>query len=288
VYSVGVQHELRPGFGVSTNWFRRGAYNLRRTDNDLVSLDDYTPIDIYNPLDGSTFTIYNLAPAKFGLVDRVDRSATDSSLRRRNYDGVEFSFNARIKGLSGFGAYTFDRDTNTNCDGSSATGAVATDPNTFRFCDESKLDIPLRHEFKLAGSYQLPWWGMQVSTAFQSYTGAQTRVDWVLSRTTRYPADCPSPCPANQLVVPTLTPASLTVPLIAPGERLYPRHNQLDMSFRKLFRVRNVQWSAQADIFNLNNSSRVSAETQTYGPSLGRPTAILQPRLLRLAAQMRF
>jgi hypothetical protein len=60
------------------------------------------------------------------------------------------------------------------------------------------------------------------------------------------------------------------------------------MSFRKLFRVRNVQWSAQADIFNLNNSSRVSAETQTYGPSLGRPTAILQPRLLRLAAQMRF
>jgi hypothetical protein len=288
VYSAGIQHELRPGFGVSANYFRRGAYNLRRTDNDLVKLTDYSPIDIFNPLNGSTFTIYNLAPAKLGQVDRVDRSAKDSSLRRRNYDGVEIGFNTRIKNLSGFGAYTIDKDINVNCDGSSASGATATDPNTFRFCDESKLDVPHRHEFKLAGSYLLPWYGIQVNTAFQSYTGAQTRVDWTLSRTARYPADCPSPCPANALVVPNLTVPSLTVPLIAPGDRLYPRHNQLDMGFRKLFRMRNIQWSAQADIFNLNNSSRVSGETTAFGPSLGRPTAILQPRLMRLAAQMRF
>ena len=66
-------------------------------------------------------------------------------------------------------------------------------------------------------------------------------------------------------------------------------HNrQWDFGVRKIFRVHNVQYSAQADIFNLNNSSRVSAETQALVPSLGRPTAILQPRLLRLAVQMRF
>ena len=288
VYSLGVQHEVRPGLGVSVNWFRRGAYNLRRTDNDLVSLSDYAPIDIINPLDGTPITIYNLNPAKLGLVDRVDRSATDSSLRRRNYDGVEFGFNTRFKSLSAFGAYTFDRDLSVNCDGSSATGATATDPNTLRFCDESKLDIPHRHEFKLAGSYRLPWQSIQVNAALQSYTGNQTRVDWTLSRTARYPADCPAPCVPNALVVPTLTVPSLTVPLIAPGSKLYPRHNQLDLGIRKLFRIRNMQWSAQADIFNLNNSSRVSAETQAFGPSLGRPTAILQPRLLRLAAQLRF
>jgi hypothetical protein len=81
---------------------------------------------------------------------------------------------------------------------------------------------------------------------------------------------------------------SLTVPLIAPGSKLYPRHNQLDFGVRKLFRIKNMQWSGQVDIFNLNNSSRVSGETQAFGPSLGRPTAILQPRLLRLAAQLRF
>jgi hypothetical protein len=78
------------------------------------------------------------------------------------------------------------------------------------------------------------------------------------------------------------------VPLIAPGERLYPRHNQLDLGVRKLFRIRNMQWSGQVDIFNLNNSSRVVSETQAFGPSLGRPLAILQPRLMRLALQMRF
>jgi hypothetical protein len=288
VYSVGVQHEIRPGLGASINWFRRGAYNLRRTDNDLVSLNDYSPIDIINPLDGTPITIYNLNPAKLGAVDRVDRSATDSSLRRRNYDGVEFGFNTRFRSLSAFGAYTFDRDISVNCDGSNATGTSATDPNTFRFCDQSKLDIPLRHEFKLAGSYRLPWWDIQVNSALQSYTGSQTRVDWTLSRTARYPADCAAPCQPNALVVPTLTVPSLTVQLTAPGTRFYPRHTQLDLGVRKLFRVKNMQWSAQADIFNINNSSRVSDETQLLGPSLGRPLAILQPRLLRLAAQLRF
>jgi hypothetical protein len=288
VYGLGIQHELRAGLGVTANWSRRGAYHLRRTDNTLVSLSDYSPLDIINPLDGSPITVYNLNPAKLGLVDRIDRTATDSDLRRRKYNGVELGFNARIKNASAFGAYTFDRDSSVNCDGSNASGSIATDPNTLRFCDESKLDIPLRHEFKAAGSYLLPWWGIQVNTALQSYTGNQTRVDWTLSRSARYPAGCPAPCQPNALVVPTLTVPSLVVALIEPGSKLYPRHNQWDLGIRKLFKVRNMQWSGQVDIFNLNNSSRVNGETQAFGPSLGRPTAILQPRLVRLAAQLRF
>ena len=42
--------------GVSLNWYRRDTYDLRVTQNTLASLGDYSPIDIFNPLDGSTFT----------------------------------------------------------------------------------------------------------------------------------------------------------------------------------------------------------------------------------------
>ena len=287
LYSAGVQHELIRGLGVSLNWYRRDTYDLRVTQNTLASLGDYSPIDIFNPLDGSTFTIYNLDPSKFGLVDRVDRTSTDRDLRQRNFTAYEMGFNARFGRASGFGAYTLDKPITVYCDGSNATGARFTDPNTLRFCDDRQNPIPWRHEVKFAGSYTLPY-DMQVNAAFQSYTGNQSEVNWTLSRTVRYPASCPAPCPAGALVVPNLTVASLVTPLIAPGERLLPRHNQLDLGFRKLFRVRKAQFSGQLDIFNANNSGRINSETTAFGPSLGRPLTILQPRTLRLAMQMRF
>jgi hypothetical protein len=300
VYNLGIQHEVTRGLGVSANWYRRSSHDMRVTENIALSLNDYTPINIFNPLDGSTFTIYNLNASKFGQVDRIDRTSTDSDLRQRVFNAVELGFNARFGRLSGFGAYTMDRSLSVYCDGSnigSTLGTtIATDPNTLRFCDERELDIPFRHEIKFAGSYTLPY-DVQVNAAFQTYTNVSNaaanptgarRAQWNLTRTTRYPADCPAPCPAGALVAPNLTLANLEVPLIAPGTQFLPRHNQLDLGIRKLFRVRNIQVSGQFDIFNATNSNLIKTELQTFGPSLFRPSSILQPRTLRLAAQMRF
>jgi hypothetical protein len=163
--------------------------------------------------------------------------------------------------------------------------------------------MPWRHDFKLAGSYQLPY-DIQFNAAFQSYAGNELRVDWTITANTRYAADCIGPCQPNALVIPNLTVGQLLVPrgatldawnptaigprLIAPGTKYLARHNQLDLGVRKLFKIGRYQWSGQADVFNVTNSSRINAETQVYGPNLGRPTAILQPRMLRLAAQLRF
>jgi hypothetical protein len=288
VYDAGIQHEVRRGLAVTANWFRRSAHDLSVTQNTLVSLNDYTPFEIFNPLDGSPITLYNLSQSKFQQVDRIDTNSTNSDLRNRVFNGFEFGFNSRFGRGSAFGAYTFDRSLSANCDGSSATGATATDPNTFRFCDDRNNDVPFRHDVKFAGSYILPWQDIQLNAAFQSYTGASRTVTWTVSRTTRYPLDCPAPCVPNALVAPNLVQTSLAVPLIAPDTQYLPRHNQLDFGVRKLFQIANMQWSGQIDIFNMTNSGIVKTETSAFGPSLGRPTSILQPRTLRLAAQMRF
>jgi hypothetical protein len=163
--------------------------------------------------------------------------------------------------------------------------------------------MPWRNDLKLAGSYLLPL-GIQLNAAVQSYAGNELRVDWQITRTTRYAANCIGPCRPGELVIPNLTVGSLVIPqgatlaawnaasisprLIAPGTKYLTRHNQVDLGVRKVFQTGRYQWSAQADVFNATNSSRVNTETQTFGPNLGRPTAILQPRMLRLAAQMRF
>ena len=293
VYNMGVQHELRRGFAVSANWYRRSANDIRRTVNTAISIDDYTPVEVFNPYTSEKFTFYNLNLDKRGQVDRIDTTSSDPELRSRTFNAAELGFKARYGRGAFFGGYTIDRQLSVNCDGSNAgnltlANTFATDPNTFRFCDDEQNDIPFRHEMKFAGSYTLPY-DLQVNAAFQSYTGAATGVTWLLTPALTYPTNCATAgCPVGQRVVPNMTLASYTVQLITPNTTFLPRHNQLDFGIRKLFRVRGMQVSGQADIFNINNSSRVNSETQAFGPSLGRPSAILQPRTLRLAAQLRF
>ena len=44
------------------------------------------------------------------------------------------------------------------------------DPNFLNYCDQSQYDIPMYTQFKLNGSYNLPWKFM-ISASVQSYNG---------------------------------------------------------------------------------------------------------------------
>ncbi len=297
-YTVMVQHEITQGLSVNAGYFRRGTYNQRRTQNNGWSPSDYTIVPVVSPLDGSILPVYNLDPTKRANVDRTDFNSTDSDLRSRTYNGIQLGFNARLKGAQFFGGWTIDRLLDSRCDaiesnqaryGGTAAIAANNAPQPDRlWCDQSQLDMPWLHEVKLAGSYTLPWQDIQVNVALQSYNGAPLFTRWNLAPTTRYAANCPGPCRPGELVVPNLTLASYVLDLVAPGQQYYERQNQLDMGFRKLFRFNRYTISAQADIFNIVNSSYVKNQNITWGSSLGQPLDILQPRTLRLAAQLRF
>ncbi len=299
-YSGAIQHQLFPGLSVNAAYFRRGVHAMIATTPTQFSRADYTPLTVYSPLDGTPITVYNLSAAKNGLIERVDNNSTDSNLRRQTYNGVELGASARFGAGSLFGGWTFDRRILVHCDElenwSNLPNTLYTDlgqnvnqPKTdYHFCDQSGLDVPFRHELKVAGSYTLPWYGIQANIAFQSYPGAELPTRWNISRTTRYAADCKGACTPGALVIPSLTPASYVVELSAPGSQYYSRLNQFDFGVRKLFKVKNVQYSGQFDLFNLTNSSYIKSQNTTIGPSLGQPLSILQPRLLRLAIQARF
>jgi hypothetical protein len=297
-YTAQIQHEVVRGMSVNFGYFRRGTHNQRLTENLGWAPSDYTIVDVVSPLDGSVFPAYNLDPAKRANVDRIDVNSTDSDLRRRTYNGFQTGFTARVSGFQFFGAWTVDRIVDVRCDAIESnltryagTALISSNnfPNPdFHFCDQSKLDMPFLHEFKLAGSYTLPWYGIQANVALQSYNGQPLFTRWNIAPTTRYAAGCPGPCRPGELVIPNQTLATYVLDLVAPGEEFYARQNQLDMGFRKLFRVGKYQLSGQVDLFNIVNSSYVKLQNITYGPSLGQPLDILQPRTLRLAAQLRF
>ena len=303
--TAGLQHELLPRVSVSTNWYRRTFHRLRVTDNLLRTQADYTPVSVFNPITGQPFTIYNLNAAAVPRVDNFDTNA--GSGRSQVYNAVDVNINARLPGGGTvFGGFVTERTLRAICD-------EPDDPNMLLYCDDADNDIPYRPQLKLSGTYPLRW-GIQVSAALQSLagrpiggftaatvvnkisgpgygdTGSPIGTQWLLSRTTRYPANCPAPCPAGALVIPTLTSASLTVPLVAPGTEFLPRLNQLDLSVAKWFQIGRTRIQGQMDMFNALNANTelsyrsVNATTATYLV----PSSIVQGRQIRLGMQLKW
>jgi hypothetical protein len=298
-YSAGVQHEVLPGVSATAAWYHRESYNMTKSVNGPFTPDDYTIVNVVSPLDGSIIPAYNLDPDLRGQVDRVDVNSTDRNLRSFSYTGFELGVSARLGRATAFGGWTIDRTTLNHCDELEnwgnlssviydASGQNSQAPKSdYHYCNQSELGIPFLHEFKLSGSYQLPW-EIQINAAFQSYAGAPLPTRWSIGRTTTYAADCLGPCTPGALVIPNMTATTYVLDLTPPGQDYYDRLNQLDLGFRKIFRIRTMQFSGQADIFNATNTPYVKSQTTTLGGSFGNVLGTLQPITMRLALQMKF
>jgi hypothetical protein len=278
-YTASVQRELARGLSVTFGWFRRKFYGLQGEDNLLVDpVRDYTAFQVPNPLgNGEILTIYNLNPAKRGQVSILDYNS-DTNTHISN--DLELSFNSRLpNGSTVFGGWTTSRNVEVTCDNDNPNGFNQADlfsSITFlrggRFCDERNLDIPFRHDFKLAGTLPLPY-GFEFSGTFVSFAGNETQVVW----------DVPaSVFPNRQRTVTT------QVRLDKPGTNYLERWNQVDVAFKKHFRFGRYQYTAQLDLYNALNAAPVLTETTAFGPRLGFPNTILQGRLPRLVAQVKW
>ncbi len=304
-YTGGIQHELFPRVSVSATGYRRTFHDLLVRDNLLRTFDDYRSVDVVSPLDGEVFKAYTVATtAQLARVQDFDTNA--GSDRDQTYTGFDLTFNARLpRGGTVFGGYTMERTLRVTCD-------EPDNPNNLRFCDDGENDIPFQKQFKFAGTYPLIW-GIQVSASFQSLNGRATGgyttlnnkiagpgygdvgspvgTGWFITPATRYAANCTGPCRPGELVIPGMTEASVTLPLVPGGTEFFDRINQLDFSLAKWFSLgagRRVQ--LQADLFNAMNSNpvlgvrSVNFGTATYNQVNG----ILNPRIMRLGVQFKW
>ena len=250
--------------------------------NALVGFNDYTPVQIANPLNASDpITIYNLNPTKLGLSQLVDRN---SAKNQKSYNGYDIGFTARVHGGNIYGGVSTGRMLTINCD--------VPDPNSLRFCDQSDLGIPYVTQFKISGMYPLPL-GAQISGNWQGYPGtfgSTARQDAEYSSALNRVVDASLNVNYNvdRTVLPTLVQSSVTVPLLKPGTKYLKRWNQVDVRLAKKFHVQKVNFQGQLDIFNVLNASSILTVNETFGSSLDRPASILQGRLIAIGAQMNF
>jgi Carboxypeptidase regulatory-like domain len=281
-----LQHELMPSLSTTMSWFHGAFHNLTATVNQNLTFADYTPFTVYNPTTGEAITAYNRTAASISRA--VDNLDTFDPKRREVYNAFNFEFRARPgRGAQFFGGLSVERERQTNC-------TAPDNPNSQILCDDFALDIPWRKNFKLAGSYTLPY-GIQISGALQSNaspsaSSSTTTRNMVFTRTTRYPASCPSPCPAGQTVFSGLTTSSLTVPLLSPRASFVERITQLDLKAAKTFKVGRVSVQPQVEAFNLNNSDAIISylSVNTLSASYEHPNSVMQGRMVGVGAQVRW
>ena len=180
-----------------------------------------------------------------------------------------------------FGGYTAERNISVFCDynddpnGTMTTDMYPGDSNSATrggpYCDQTKFSIPFRQEFKISGTYPLPF-GIDFGAVLQAYPG-NVRVIMYTPAASLFPGGRTN---------------SETIEVSPPGSLYYPRYSQVDINFKKNFRSGQKRFSLQLDFFNALNANAIWGANNNIGSSLGQVTSILPGRLPRIAFQMQW
>jgi hypothetical protein len=292
-HGLELQHEVLPQLSVTGSWFHGDFHNLTTTinqswkfDGDPLQNPNYIPFTVYNPVSGEAITVYGRTAAA-ASAPTLNLDTFDPN-RKRIYNAYSMEFRARPgRGASLFGGFTFERQLDVNC-------TSPDNPNGLRFCDDRENGIPFRRQFKLAGSYPLPY-GVTISASYQNVQGSTSAMNMAITRnSTRYPTNCPAPCPAGAIILPAaFQPATLTVQLVDQDTVYTDRINQLDLKVSKTVKLGRVSVLPTLEIFNVANSDAIisyiaSGGTNVLAASYLRPNSILQGRIIGVATTVRW
>ena len=179
-FNVGVTHEIaarRVGLGrvvpqrreelvERNNVLRPGTYS-----NGTVTNASYRPVTVFSPIDGTPITMYDTVSAAVGVGGAERRH---QRLERRSSRTTRSSSTSR-RGCRTARGCSADRRPIAR----SPTPAAArrSNPNFLltiggvNYCDQTNSGIPWRTQFKLAGTFPLPWYGITVRGSFQALPG---------------------------------------------------------------------------------------------------------------------
>jgi len=270
-FSAGVQQEILPRFSVSAVYYRRNLRNLYGQTNTAVPVSEYSPVTIANPLTGSPLTVYNQSASTRGLVAFLVSNYDELNSQ---YDGLELKADKRFaNNATVFGGVTIGHRLGSIRNAVPSPGTLANDLNNPNVLINSYgyVDNDSTYQLKIAGTYPMPG-GVRFSGALQSTTGLP--LQRVLTVTTA--------------LVPGLTQVTQAVDLVERGSVRLERMNLLDLRFERGFKLGRVELSPVADIYNVLNSNVSTSEVTAVGGSLGRPSAILDGRFMRLGAKLNF
>ena len=260
-WNASVQRQIGGRTSVMLAYFGRRFWDLYTTVNDAVPTTAYTPVTITNPLDGTSLTVYNQDPSTRGQVRNVLKTLPELYQR---YHGVEAQFTTRIAKANVFGGVTIGQNY-----GDQDAGDL-NNPN-LRVNNRGNIGFDSPVQIRAGFSYAFPA-GMQFAGSLRSSSGLPQTRTYVVTTS----------------VVPGLTQVTQNVQVAERGDFRYSWINLLDLRVAKTFQVNGLRIEPMADLFNVFNNNAITNANQTVGASLGRPSAIVMGRLLRLGGRISF
>jgi hypothetical protein len=301
-FSVSVQRELLPRVSLDVGYFRRWYGNFQAIDNRAVSASDFTQYSITVPTDSRLANsgqvlgpLYEVNPAKAGLVDNYTTFADNYGSEKEHWNGMDISVNARPRdGVTMQGGLSFGRRSTDTCEVVAQLPEMET---IFGFIGVPRpychVDEAIQTQFKMLGTYLVPRIDVQFGVTFQSAPGPPMFANYVIIPSQ---AGLPSFSGAGVRSIglipqgqPQFGPA--TAPTTAGSAEYWPRANQLDLRFSKIFRMGmggRYRTMINFDLANALNASYALAFNNTYGASWTHPLNIIDARLMKISAQFDF
>jgi hypothetical protein len=311
-YAVSAQHELLPRVSINGGWYRRSFGNQTITVDNRYSIAKGSydgPFCVNAPADANlpgsggyqVCGLYDLKPSVVAQNLPVSNTLSFSSNyggETNIYEGFDLSVNARPKAgmfvQAGINAQKriwdqcgmVDYGVSSLLTASAAVSEVSEIyPNGDRACHQ---DLPYRPDFKLLGSYTLPY-DVQLSGTFQFTRGIQNG-----GAAPSILAQWAAPATATNLGRAFSAGATTrTWNLMEVGEN-YGNYNlkQLDLRASKRFRVQNYRFRFDFDAYNIFNSNWPFSVTNTFSTTTAsqwlRPTNVLQSRFFKIGVNFDF
>jgi hypothetical protein len=315
-FTTEVQHQLRPGVSITGGYYRNWFGNFLVTDNTLVTSADFNPFCITAPSDarlpgGGRYQIcdlYDVTPAKFGLVNSVVTQSDNFGKLTRVNDFFNVTLNARLgSGVQLGGGVDTGRSVNDACfdvdsPGASTAGlpgnlvgltaGVLSTPVPFtrttingeRIC---RVVTPFRGQTQLKGyiTYPLPH-DFVVSAVFQNISGPTITASYAASNAEIAPSLNRNLAACRGAATCNLT---ATVPLVVPQTMFDDRLSRLDLRVAKRFAMtQRVRLQGNFNIYNVFNGSASSTLNTTYGPLWLQPSLLQDGRMVQFSAMVTF
>jgi len=309
--TAGVTQQIAPRVSVEANYIRRTWGNLKTTVNRALTPADFDTF-VYNvPRDsrlpdggGYALTFRDVKPAKFGIIDNFLTFTDNLGGSSNTFNGVDFSFNARLRNVTIQGGTSTGNVVEDEC------GTVAQHPEMYisglgwgGTLDFFKQFNPSLGQWPQAFCHRESGWLTNIK-GLASYT--VPKVDVLLSGTwhsvpypgNNFPSVTSQSLNAQVLAVPIAEtnigrPLSSGLPIeflniVQPGALNYDRLNQADVRFGKNLRYGRTKTLVALDIFNVFNSNTPDVWQQTYGLTYRNPLSITVGRFFKVSAQLDF
>lgn len=290
--TVALQHQLRPGLGLSVSYFRTWYSNFTVSQNTLVAPESFSsycltaPVDSRLPGGGGNQIcgLYDVNPGLFGRVRNLVTPGEPFGEQVEKFDGVDVGLSWRF-GRGGLlnGGVSLGRKVTDSCyanDRPDITpfGYTAGTPRSSDFCNVTP-PWSAGTQVKLNGVYPLPY-GIESSFTFQNLAGVPLAAAWAVPNATILSS--------STLGRSLSSGGSVDVQLIPSSNAYLARVTQLDLRFAKLFQFGGGRVRGTFDIYNLANTATILSVVTSYGPAWQRPSTVQGGRLFKFGAQVDF